>query len=197
MTILPNSKTPRYAHALSIGATGMLSGATKHIDACSTSQTLLARHASAFIQQAPLANTRAIDVDWHDTDKYLNATAQAIHIYGPADLCLLWLHQSASAVLDPLLALLGEHPCRLIHVLGSSSDDPREAADRIRQRLRNHPAVTYHTVTLGSIRDGQAWRWLTHTEIAGGAITCEREHRDVVVGEVSAPGPDYPASPHR
>lgn len=189
MTSQPNSKTPRFAHALSIGATGMLSGATKHIDACSTSQTLIARHASAFIQQTPLANTSAIDVDWHDTDKYLNAIAQAILEHGPADLCLLWLHQSASAVLDPLLALLGEHPCRVIHVLGSSTDDPSKTADRIRQRLRNHPAVTHHTVTLGSIRDGQTRRWLTHPEIAGGVIACEQEHRDIVVGEVSVPGP--------
>lgn len=189
MTSQPNSNTPRYAHALSIGATGMLAGAAKHIDACSTSQTLIARHASAFIQQARLTNSNAIDADWHDTDPFVYAIAQAIHEHGPTDLCLLWLHHSASTVLDPLLTLLAKHPCRLIYVLGSSTDDPRKAADRVRQRLRTNPAVVYHTVTLGSVRDGQARRWLTHPEIAGGVIACEQEHRDVVVGEVSAPGP--------
>ncbi len=179
---------PRYKHSLSIGATGMLAGAARHLDACSSAQTLVARRASLFITHTPLGHTTAVDADWHKPGAYLAAVADAVATRGPADLCLLWLHRSASAMLDPLFALLGSHPCRVIHVLGSSAGDPRVAAERTRQQAGTCSRLVYHTVTLGSVREAGTRRWLTHAEIAGGAIACEQERRDVIVGEVAPAG---------
>jgi hypothetical protein len=179
---------PRYKHSLSIGATGMLAGAAQHLDACSSAQTLIARHASSFAAHPTLAHTTAVDADWHKPGVFLQAVQGALVTHGPADLCLLWLHRSASALLDPLFALLGGHPCRVIHVLGSSAGDPRESAERTRQQAGTCPRLVYHTVTLGSVREAGTRRWLTHAEIAGGAIACEQERRDVIVGEVVPAG---------
>ena len=77
-------------------------------------------------------------------------------------------------------------PCRVIHVLGSGSRNPRIAAGRIRERIAGLKNVDYFFVALGSVATASGRRWLTHEEISEGALKCERTHRDVVVGDIDA-----------
>lgn len=176
----------RYRHALCIGATGMLADTTRYLAGVSTRQTLVARHATRFTHTAGLNHATPVDADWHETDAFIDTIVQALAAQGPADLCLLWLHGGATAVRDPLFACLGRDACRVIHVLGSSRGNPRAEADSHRRLLAPYPCVRYHTVILGSVLEGGHRRWLTHAEIAAGAIACEQQGRDIVVGELGA-----------
>lgn len=174
----------RYAHYLGIGATGMLATASRHFAEQSDTETLIARDATGFVRSQGLDNATAVDADWGDVDRYIRALSDALAGRPGVELCVLWLHGGAEGVLDDLLDLLSPGPCRLIHVLGSSSGDPRERAEALRKRIRGIAGLTCHSVMLGAVGEGIHRRWLTHDEISRGVIDCEREGRDVVVGEL-------------
>lgn len=173
-----------YFHYLGVGATGMLAGATCALAAGSVAQTLVARGAARFVAEAGLGGAVAVDADWGDTDRYVAAIGAALAGRPAVDLCVLWLHGSAWPALPGLAELLGRGPCRMVHVLGSSSGDPRAEAESARRLFEAHAAITYHSVTLGSVAEGGGRRWLTHAEISAGVLQCVERGSDIVVGEV-------------
>lgn len=163
----------------------MLASATTEFARLSDAQSILARGADAFVAHATLADADPYPLNWHSPEAFVDGLERSVERRGPVDLCLLWIHADAEPVIAPLIELLAGDRCRLIHVLGSATSDPRPRAQALRERIAQKTHLDYHTVALGSILVGRSRRWLTNDEICAGVIECERLSRDVIVGELS------------
>ena len=166
------------SHLLAIGCTGMLAGALRTLAPGFDEVTVVARQASAF----GLAGATPVEADWRDAEGFVNAIHLAVVARPPVSACLIWAHEAGDEAIARVLGAL--HPgTRVVHVLGSSTGDPRERAHRWRDAC---PAHVHHvSVALGRVRGGSSWRWLTHDEICDGALRAWRTRRDVVVGELA------------
>jgi hypothetical protein len=177
-----DARHARFRHALVVGGTGMLADATRFVRAQSARMTLVARRAEAAdLTRSP---DEACPVDWRDFAAFWKALSPRIRARRP-DLALLWMHASGERALHWLLAQLVTHPVLIVHVLGSSSGDPRACNESLKAILSSDPSVQYVTVVLGSkALPGGRRRWLTNAEISAGAIEAIQTGRDVVVGEI-------------
>jgi hypothetical protein len=176
----------QFEHALVVGGTGMLADASRFIRARSRRITLVARRAEA--AGLTLLSDEACSVDWRNAAVFSAALSPRIAAI-PPDLSLLWIHSSGQRALLWLLQQLVTRPVLIVHVLGSSSGDPRGGNDDINAIVSKAPRMHYVTVLLGSkaLPDGRR-RWLTNVEISAGAIEAIQNGRDVVVGEIIPAG---------
>ncbi len=164
-------------HLLAVGATGMLAPALADLSRRARRVSSLARSAS---RNTP-AGARPYDSDWTDAAGFRSAVEKAIADHGPPTHALIWMHRTGERSARWLLGAL-EAPCEVVHVLGSSSGDPR-AGDETWQTLCA-PGVERRAVVLGAVREAGSTRWLTHEEISAGALRAFDERRSLVVGEL-------------
>lgn len=69
-------------------------------------------------------------------------------------------------------------------MLSSSSGDPAAFKSALNERYGTRIKCTYKTIKLGAIYSRNSWRWLTHNEIASGAIEAMENVQDVIIGSI-------------
>lgn len=179
-------------HALVVGGTGMLAGASLALAGQGYQVSVVARRVGRIRQLARAAGVPAgclnpLALDYHDVKALSAGLCQAAASAGPFVLVVSWIH--GSAVEAPLAVARavsgGSVPCRFFDVLGSSAMDPsRLGADR-GARFRVLPNLAYHEVILGFVREPSGSRWLTHDEICAGVLTAiDQDAWRFVVGTV-------------
>jgi hypothetical protein len=173
-----------FEHALVVGGTGMLANATRFLRARSERMTLAARGAREAAASLLVLPDEACSVDWRDEAAFAAVLSPRLAA-APPDVALLWMHGSGHNALMWLLEQLVLQPVLIVHVLGSSSGDPRGGDPDINAMVSNRLLLHYVTVLLGSRAiSGGRRRWLTDVEISAGAIEAIQTGRDVVVGEL-------------
>jgi hypothetical protein len=150
------------------GGTGMLAGAARTWVLTGHTVVLISRSRERYEHLAAAvgpAQTRLhwVPGDYRDPVGWPDAVARACRLGSP-DIVLAWVADVAA--LEVLADVVGQHRremWRLFHVRGS-----RAAHQPVRLRLP--PSCAYRLVILGFMWDGQHARWLTHDEIADGAV---------------------------
>lgn len=167
----------------------MLRGVSRWLAARSAAVTVTGRRAERLVPLADeFANLAPVAFDWRDADAARRSVEHALKTRGPCDLAVLWVHDSGARALDAIVETLVAHAdaasstVRLVHVLGSSADDPNAFADDAKPELLRREApprsVRYEQVVLGFMiedppRGGGGSgvsRWLTNDEISAGVI---------------------------
>ena len=154
----------RPGHAVVVGGTGMLLGATRSLAERGHRVTSLARRpADVGEGVVPVA------VDYRASDALREALARAMAERGPLELALCWIHTDAAeapAIVAEAVAPGG----RLVQVFGTR-----------RWPLAHVPlSIAYREVLLGAV----GGRWPTHAEIAAGVLDAiDADEPCRVVGE--------------
>ncbi len=154
----------RPGHAVVVGATGMLAGATRSLAGRGHVVTSIARRPAELgpgVVSAPL--------DYRDRESLEACLAEATRERGPIELALCWIHTEAPEAPGVVAAALAPG-ARLVQVFGTRVW-PLEAVP---------VHVAYRQVLLGST----SGRWLTHDEISSGVLAAvDRDGPIAVVGE--------------
>ncbi len=177
-------------HAITVGATGMLAGATVALAGRCRALTIVARRASDFADATAFPSSlrlNCIDVDYRRSEALRELLASAVAALGPAELVLAWIHSDAPRapriVAETVVGNASR--CVFVHVKGTSGPPWPE-----RRRLHSVldppiPGLSYKEVILGGVRSSTNWRWLTHREISAGALAAiETPEALTIVGEV-------------
>jgi hypothetical protein len=171
-----------FQHSLVVGGTGMLADATRFIRARSQRMTIVARRPK--VTGVMLSSDEACAVDWRDVTAFSAALSPRLSAR-PPDLALLWMHSSGDPSLLWLLGRLVTRPALIVHVLGSSSGDPRGGTEEIGAIVTKARSAQYVTVVLGSkALAAGGRRWLTNFEISTAAIEAIQNRWNVVAGEI-------------
>jgi NAD(P)-dependent dehydrogenase (short-subunit alcohol dehydrogenase family) len=157
-------------HTLVIGGTGMLRRLCLTLASRDHTLSVVARRdapLAALAAEAPGA-IHPIPADYTNFLDLAARLRAAVIAHGPIRLAIIWVHHddapSAPLAIAEFLADPAD-PCRLFHILGSSSMlRPEDAA------LRLIPGLLYHRILLGSVADGDTRRWLTDEEICDGVV---------------------------
>ncbi|MFS8640353.1 MAG: short-chain dehydrogenase [Symbiobacteriaceae bacterium] len=179
-------------HALVVGGTGMLRGASLGLAARGYTVSVVARRQSrldALVQEAAglTGNIHPIALDYRDTTVLETALADARSRFGPVDLAVVWIHSVAPAAPLAVARQVGssERPGRFFHVLGSATADPSRPDPRRRATFASFPNIRYREVILGFVVDGRRSRWLTHEEISAGVLAAvDADRPRFIVGTV-------------
>jgi hypothetical protein len=164
----------RWRHALIVGGTGMLAGASRFIASHADTTSLFARtdkSLSSLRHSLPDALDVATHaVDYRSEQAFNAAVRTRVEKVGVPDIVLAWIHtEPPASALATQLAAYGE-PLRFFHVLGSASASPTGSLLRRRMHYDALPGLSYHQIVLGFICNERGSRWLHHEEIADGAI---------------------------
>jgi molybdopterin-guanine dinucleotide biosynthesis protein A len=140
----------RPGHVVVIGGTGMLAGATRSLAERGHLVTSIARRPA---ELGP--SVTSVALDYRDVGELRRALEESVAARGPVELALCWVHTDAPDVPSVVAAAL-RPGARLVQVFGTRvwPLDP----------VPLH--IAYRRVLLGSAEG----RWLTHAEIAGGAL---------------------------
>ncbi|MCJ8008726.1 hypothetical protein J2S14_002688 [Lederbergia wuyishanensis] len=106
-------------------------------------------------------------VNYQAEELFRDKIKNLIEMNGPFDIVVAWIHSGADNTI-PIIAEennLFEHPWRLFHILGSSTN-LKEVIDRVRVP----DSSLYRQIHLGFIIEHNRSRWLTHQEISAGVI---------------------------
>jgi molybdopterin-guanine dinucleotide biosynthesis protein A len=151
----------RPGHALVVGGTGMLSGATRQLAHRGHPVTCIARSAADLGPAVTL-----VQVDYRDDADLRARLGRATEERGPIELAVCWIHTDAPEAPRVVAEALAPG-ARLVQVFGTRvwplADPPLH--------------VAYRQVLLGST-DG---RWLTHEEISSGVLKATAADRPVAV----------------
>ncbi|HMN40115.1 MAG TPA: hypothetical protein PKE29_04670 [Phycisphaerales bacterium] len=165
-------------HALVIGGTGMLRGASLELARRGHDVSVVARSHARLSELAHAgASTRGrihpTPADYTDTQPFAAALRTAMIARGPFDLAVCWVHSTAPQAVGLIARFMEREssatPRRLVHILGCEADHPEDAM-RTRPMIAPTPGVQVTRVVLGFVVEGQASRWLTHEEICAGVI---------------------------
>lgn len=176
---------PGWQHAMVVGGTGMLAGASRFITAHARVASWLARSPeslAAATEGIPRSERCArLVVDYREVTAFARCIAARVAEVGSPDLVLAWFHSEEPALrLAKQLAAYGT-PLRFFHVLGS--DDARPDSNMRARRARFEvPGMAYRSIALGFMHDPSGSRWLTHEEISHGVI--EAVHSDALASTV-------------
>ncbi|WP_244444980.1 short-chain dehydrogenase [Oceanobacillus jeddahense] len=158
-------------HALIIGGTGMLSGASLWL-ADRSKVSIVARNEAKMervINKAnPDSSITPLFVDYKDSAALKEKIRATIIQNGPIDLVIAWIHSNSNNALDIIsYEVAKESPSwKLYHVLGSSSN-----LNQIKNTaVKTYPGCQYRQIQLGFILDKEHSRWLTNKEISDGII---------------------------
>ena len=160
----------RPGHALVVGGTGMLAGATRALAERGYLVTCVAR------RPAELGHGITVEpTDYRDPIRLRDVVVRATRARGPIELAVCWIHTDAPDAPRMVADALAPG-ARLIQVFGTRvwplADVPLH--------------IAYRQVLLGS-REG---RWLTHEEISAGvlgAVDADRPHQVVGLREEQVP----------
>lgn len=161
-------------HALVIGGTGMLRGATQSLVNRGRHVSVVSRDRAKFsrlLEDTAIEcrdRLHQIPVDYRDTDNLADGINASIDQYGPIQSAVLWIHASApdapGAVAD-LLSRRSDQGTTIIEVLSSGSSQVLGYSASLER-----PNVAHRRVVLGFVREDECSRWLTDNEISGGVI---------------------------
>ena len=179
-------------HALVVGGTGMLRGASLGLAARGYTVSVVARRQSrldALVQEAAgLKGTiHPIALDYRDTGALKAALVKARTRFGPIELAVVWIHSIAPAAPLAVAHHVGspQRPGRFFHVLGSAAADPSRPDPQRRAVFASVANIRYREVILGFVREGRGSRWLTHDEISAGVLAAvEADRPRFIVGTV-------------
>jgi len=171
-------------HALVIGGSGMLAGASLWLAREGREVTVIGRNPQKLkrlCDQHP--NLYGVSADYSRAAAFAGTLNELMQQRGPADLVVAWIHHDEERIIGhtaEAIRLAGGpgFAWRLYHVLGSGSN-----LDEILRKVPVPPECAYHQVQLGFVIEEGRSRWLTHDEISGGVIECvQNGHRRHVVG---------------
>jgi len=150
---------------LVVGGTGMLRGCVERLSQNpETEVAVLARR--AFCCSSDQDSIRSILCDYSDSAALHEALDTHTREHGIFDAAILWVHSIAP---DAPGIIVRSVKGDVLHVLGSSGKTNNAG----------------RTVTLGSIRETDADRWLTHSEICDGVYQAFVSGRQSsIVGEI-------------
>ncbi|MFD1064829.1 nucleotidyltransferase domain-containing protein [Oceanobacillus locisalsi] len=173
-------------HALIIGGTGMISGASLWL-ADSSKVSIVARNEAkmdrVMNKSNPDSSINPLFVDYRDSAALKEKIKAAIIQNGPIDLVIAWIHSNSNNALDIIsYEVAKKSPSwKLYHVLGSNSNlnQMKNAAAKI------YPGCQYRQIQLGFILGKEHSRWLTNQEISHGIIDAVAYDREVkIIGTV-------------
>lgn len=162
-------------HALVIGGSGMLSGASLWLAEQGYRVSVIGRNPQKLRRLSDRnANLFGVSADYSRAAEFAATLQDLMNSRGPASLVVAWIHFDEERVIrqtaDAIRLAGGEDfPWHLYHVLGSSSN-----LDEILKTVPVPASCTYHQVQLGFVIEGNRSRWLTHSEISGGVIEAVR-----------------------
>lgn len=173
----------RLQHALVIGGTGMLAKATLWLSRNGYQVSVIGRSEQKMqhlLDQNP-GHLTPVFVDYTNTKDFAAELVHLQHQYGPFQLIVAWVHASGDEVIPCLTRLIPiSTPCKLVHVIGSSSRLNPVA----NHNIPSH--ISYYQVQLGFEIEKGVSRWLTHDEISTGFINALRGNKSYqVIGTVS------------
>lgn len=173
-------------HALVVGGTGMLSGATLWLLDQGYHVSIIARNPDRMHRLIAKANIKnrvtPILVDYKNSDELKEQINSVIKQHGDIDLVMAWIHSYAEEALDVITkeASRNNHQWELFHVLGSSSD-----IDQMKKKAAVPENCLYHQVQLGFILEGTHSRWLTHQEISAGVVEAmQKREKTHTIGQI-------------
>jgi hypothetical protein len=165
-------------HALVVGGTGMLRGATLGLVARGWAVSVVARNArrlGRLRDDAAAAGgvVRPVCVDYRDAPALDFGLTEAARDLGPPGLAVVWAHSSAPDAPFAIARLLDAAglPADYVHVLGSATADPLRPDDGRAARYAAFPRLAYREVILGFAIDGGRSRWLRDEEISAGVLS--------------------------
>ena len=169
-------------HTLVIGGTGMLSGVTVWLAEQGHTVSVISRHPERFTMVnigSDLGRINPIAVDYRESDTLRQRISEAISVFGPIELAILWIHTDAPEAFGIIADEISEHEngsWPLIHVRGSRAYLHPESPPV-------PPNCLYRQVILGFVAGESGSRWLTHDEISGGVIRAiQTDSERTVVG---------------
>lgn len=181
-----------YGHIFTISTSGVLAEATRSLSARARALTAVAKSQVALAQlEQTLANPalvyRPVVTDPHRIEDLLGQLEQALR-YAPVDVLLANMPPSAHDSSYAVAKLLAEvsPDTRMFHVLSSAAyEDPLEKPELPLTDFREvNPR--YHQIILGFVKEEQARRALSGTEIAHGVEQAvERPQPCTLIGTVT------------
>jgi len=165
-------------HALVIGGSGMLAGASLWLAREGHQVSVIGRNPQKLkrlCDQHP--NLQGVPADYSRAAEFAGTLNDLMRLRGPARLVVAWIHHDEDRVIGQTaeairLAGGADFAWDLYHVLGSGSN-----LDEILRKVPVPPECAYHQVQLGFVIEGDRSRWLTHDEIGNGVIECIRNNR--------------------
>jgi len=181
-------------HAVVVGGTGMLRGASLGLVAAGHDVSVVARNARRLADLADDASRaggrlRPVCVDYRDSDALAFGLGEAARDLGPPALAVVWAHAVApdAPIVVAKACGFGGRRVEFFHLLGSASADPSKPhADRAAQ-FAAFPHLAYREVVLGFAVERGRSRWLTDEEIAAGVLRAVRDRAPRSVLGVVAP----------
>jgi len=171
-------------HALVIGGSGMLAGASLWLARQGREVTVIGRNPQKLkrlCDQHPYLH--GVSADYSRAAEFAATLGDLMEKRGPANLVVAWIHDDEERVIGQTAEAIriaggADFAWDLYHVLGSSSN-----LDEILRKVPVPPECAYHQVQLGFVIEGDRSRWLTHDEISNGVMECiENNRRRHVVG---------------
>jgi NAD(P)-dependent dehydrogenase (short-subunit alcohol dehydrogenase family) len=180
-------------HALVVGGTGMLWGASLALAERGYAVSVVARRRQRLEALAQTAaglpgSIHPIPVDYQDTQALIAALEAAQARFGPIELALIWIHSTAPAAPLAVARRVGspQHPCRYFHILGSAWADPSRPNPERQAAFATLDNIRYREVILGFVREGGSSRWLTNAEISAGVLAAvDADQPRTIVGVVA------------
>jgi hypothetical protein len=161
-------------HALAVGTSGMLAGASRGLAERGWQVTMAARQRRRLdAARAGLPALHPVAVDYTDTGAFDDALKVAADQRGTITLALCWIRGSAPEALAAVAAAVADGG-RLVHVLGSAARDPSTLGS---DALLAQERLRYQRVVLGFVIEGGRSRWLTDAEISAGALAAVDDPR--------------------
>lgn len=174
-------------HALVVGGTGMLAGASLWLADQGYHLSVVARNSQrmeSLMQKTGSGSLTPLYVDYREEDVLREELQKTIEKNGPVQVVVAWIHTIGKNALQIIADTVSENkePCVLYHVLGSSSD-----LRQIKQKAMLPGKCDYRQIQLGFILEGNISRWLTDTEISNGVIEAIQNDTEVYVVGVLEP----------
>ncbi len=179
------------AHALVVGATGMLRGVTLALAERGLAVTGIARNTNKLTILERASSTMLsghiypLALDYADTDALVDGLRIAIEQRGPIQLAIVCISGGAPRA----SATIARHvQGRYTHILANREHDPSRPNAARESFFAKLPQVDYQEAILGYFADEESGsrRWLTEDEIVGGVLRAvDSSHERYIIGTVS------------
>jgi GrpB-like predicted nucleotidyltransferase (UPF0157 family) len=170
-------------HAVVVGGTGMLRGATLGLVVRGYDVSVVARNPRRLDDLRAAASgkggvLRPVCVDYRDADALAFGIDDAARELGPPSLAVAWAHSSAPDAPNVVARALDAtgRPAEFFHLLGSAAGDPTKPEEDRGDRFAAFRRLSYHQIVLGFVVEAAGSRWLTDDEIAEGVLRAVDEH---------------------
>lgn len=160
-------------HALVIGGSGMLAGASLWLAQEGYRVTVIGRNPQKLKRLTDQhSNLFGVSANYRHADDFARQLDKIMREQGAARLVVAWIHDDQERVIRQTAEAIERaggpgHSWSLYHVLGSSSN-----LDELMLTVPVPENCAYHQIQLGFVIEGGRSRWLTHQEISGGVIEC-------------------------